>query len=128
MNGNLRINPNQETSLTNGTTSTVQSTWTAQEAPQQFTYSIVTGDPGNATSGNFQFKSFSSNFNSYFVSSNQPITVTSNFTAGALDYWLKDITVEVPARLPLFGAGAAFAWSRKLRNRIKSQAALSSLK
>lgn len=31
---------------------------------------------------------------------------------------------EVPGPLPLLGAGAAFAWSRKLRNRLKSASAL----
>ena len=36
------------------------------------------------------------------------------------DFYISDIIVEAPALLPLLGTGAAFAWARRLRRRIKS--------
>jgi hypothetical protein len=42
-----------------------------------------------------------------------PIAVLNNF-------YISDVIVEVPAPLPLIGTGAAFAWTRRLRRRIKA--------
>jgi len=50
----------------------------------------------------------------YNVDSNPSSTNTLLFTAAS--------PASVPGPLPLFGAGAAFGWSRRLRRRIKSPA------
>jgi len=36
------------------------------------------------------------------------------------DFYISDVIVEAPAPLPLIGTGAAFAWTRRLRRRIKT--------
>jgi hypothetical protein len=41
-------------------------------------------------------------------------------TNGGGQFWISDVIVEVPAPLPLIGTGAAFAWTRRLRRRIKA--------
>ena len=124
--GNLRTSFNADGTAVN----TVISTWTTPSASQAFTYvidaSTTAGINGyNGAYANFQLKSFSSQFSLAKIAANQQITITSNFgdtTLNNLDYWLQNITVreEVPGPLPLLGAGSAFAWSRKLRSRVKS--------
>jgi hypothetical protein len=52
-------------------------------------------------------------------------------TAGSYTFWIQQVsgdseytftvsTINVPAPLPLLGAGAAFGWSRRLRRRLRS--------
>jgi hypothetical protein len=36
------------------------------------------------------------------------------------NFYISDVIVEAPAPLPLIGTGAAFAWTRRLRRRIKT--------
>jgi hypothetical protein len=46
---------------------------------------------------------------------------TSNCTSlGDEQFYISDVIVEAPAPLPLIGTGAAFAWTRRLRRRIKT--------
>lgn len=126
MGGNLRTSYSVDGTATNQ----VISTWTTPDDSQAFTYiidanSTVGANGYNGAYGLFQLKSFSSQFNLQKLAANQPITITSNFgdpTQNNLDYLLQNITVQeqVPGPLPLLGAGSAFAWSRKLRTRIKA--------
>jgi hypothetical protein len=61
-----------------------------------------------------------------FVSGTKTIAVSQNFTAlggRRLSAFTTDFTQQVPAPLPLLGAGAAFGFSRRLRSRIKTSAA-----
>jgi len=41
-------------------------------------------------------------------------------TLGNEQFFISDVIVEAPAPLPLIGTGAAFAWTRRLRRRIKA--------
>lgn len=41
-------------------------------------------------------------------------------------FYISDVIVEAPAPLPLIGTGAAFAWTRRLRRRIKATPGTSS--
>jgi len=63
----------------------------------------------------------------------QPLLVAANnsiavglICAGACsqydsnEFFISDVIVEAPAPLPLIGTGAAFAWTRRLRRRIKA--------
>lgn len=117
--GSLRINKSNDPGAT---PRTVTSTWAQGASSEAFSYSITADDPANINpAANVQYSLYSSTFSTPFdVAANQPITVSSSFN-GALDYWLNTITVEVPAPLPLLGAGSAFAWSRQLRKRIKQR-------
>ena len=61
-----------------------------------------------------------------FVSGTKTIAVSQNFIASGgrrLSAFTTDFTQQVPAPLPLLGAGAAFGFSRRLRSRIKTSAA-----
>ncbi len=61
-----------------------------------------------------------------FANNTKTIAVSQNFTASAgrrLSAFTTDFTQNVPAPLPLLGAGAAFGFSRRLRSRIKNSAA-----
>jgi hypothetical protein len=60
------------------------------------------------------------------VAANTAITVglvcsgsNCNIT-GDEQFFISDVIVEAPAPLPLIGTGAAFAWTRRLRRRIKA--------
>jgi hypothetical protein len=63
---------------------------------------------------------------SILVAANTAITVGFQCTgtcagiSGSGQFWISDVIVEVPAPLPLIGTGAAFAWTRRLRRRIKA--------
>jgi len=99
--------------------------------------STITGD-GNGLTGigtpnvslpqnTFVTDSFSGNTNKAFANNVKNITVSQNFIAGPsgrrLSAFTTEFTQEVPAPLPLLGAGAAFGFSRRLRSRIKTSAA-----
>jgi hypothetical protein len=61
-----------------------------------------------------------------FANNTKTIAVSQNFTASGgrrLSAFTTDFTQNVPAPLPLLGAGAAFGFSRRLRSRIKNSAA-----
>jgi MYXO-CTERM domain-containing protein len=70
---------------------------------------------------------YASTFDDGFtVSADTAIIVTSTF-AGGVDYWAQTLKVEpvpAPAPLPLFGAAAAFGWSRRIRKQIKQSQTL----
>ena len=61
-----------------------------------------------------------------------PISLVGGTSLTVRDIWtvaqgdvltnVKDTFTQVPGPLPLLGAGAAFAWSRKLRSRMQSRA------
>jgi hypothetical protein len=79
---------------------------------------ISLNDPILTTGSNFNFGS------KVLVAANTAITVglicsTSSCTLDAQDFYISDVIVEAPAPLPLIGTGAAFAWTRRLRRRIK---------
>jgi hypothetical protein len=62
---------------------------------------------------------------SILVAAGNSITVgfacTSNCPSlGSEEFYISDVIVEAPAPLPLIGTGAAFAWTRRLRRRIKT--------
>jgi len=102
--------------------------------------STITGD-GNGLTGvgtpnvplplpqnTFMTDSFSGNNDKAFANNVKNITVSQNFIAGPsgrrLSAFTTEFTQEVPAPLPLLGAGAAFGFSRRLRSRIKTSAAV----
>ena len=72
---------------------------------------------------------YASTFNDGFtVSADTEIIVTSTFV-GSVDYWAQTLKVEpvpapAPGPLPLFGAAAAFGWSRRIRKQIKQSQTL----
>jgi hypothetical protein len=74
--------------------------------------SLFLGNQGNLTTA---LGSISS------VDSNSYLNETSNSPANSL-LFTPASPASVPGPLPLFGAGAAFGWSRRLRRRIKSPA------
>jgi hypothetical protein len=43
------------------------------------------------------------------------------FDGGQVGYWNANLSIDVPGPLPLLGAGSAFVWSRRLKNKIKSK-------
>jgi len=63
---------------------------------------------------------------SLLLAANNAITVglACTGTCAALteneQFYISDVIVEAPAPLPLIGTGAAFAWTRRLRRRIKT--------
>jgi hypothetical protein len=98
--------------------------------------STITGD-GNGSTGigtsnpaapqnKFVTDDFTGNNSKAFANNVKNITVSQNFTAGPngrrLSAFTTEFTQEVPAPLPLLGAGAAFGFSRRLRSRIKTSA------
>jgi hypothetical protein len=102
--------------------------------------STITGD-GNGLTGigtpnvplplpqnTFMTDTFSGNNDKAFANNVKNITVSQNFIAGPngrrLSAFTTEFTQEVPAPLPLLGAGAAFGFSRRLRSRIKTSAAV----
>jgi len=66
------------------------------------------------------------NSSSLLLAANNAITVglactgTCSGLTGAEQFYISDVIVEAPAPLPLIGTGAAFAWTRRLRRRIKT--------
>ena len=101
--------------------------------------STITGD-GNGLTGigtpnvplplpqnTFMTDASSGNTDKAFANNVKNITVSQNFIAGPngrrLSAFTTEFTQEVPAPLPLLGAGAAFGFSRRLRSRIKTSAA-----
>ncbi len=101
--------------------------------------STITGD-GNGPTGigtpnlpprpqnTFMTDTFTGSDYKAFANNVKNITVSQNFTAGPngrrLSAFTTEFTQEVPAPLPLLGAGAAFGFSRRLRSRIKTSAAV----
>ena len=72
---------------------------------------------GNAVSGSAQFNvasgdTFGFNVYSQYFAVATGVATISNFTAPSQP------PAAVPGPLPLFGAGAAFGWSRRLRRRV----------
>lgn len=64
-----------------------------------------------------------------FVGSGTPVSIvtTGDFTNTANPggiFRIQSLTVDVPGPLPLFGAASAFAYSRKLRSKVKSTNAI----
>ena len=81
---------------------------------------ILLSNPSLVVGANFKFDS------KVLVAANTAITVglvcsgsCPNITSFR-DFFISDVIVEVPAPLPLIGTGAAFAWTRRLRRRIKA--------
>ncbi|MFZ9752319.1 MAG: hypothetical protein ACO3B3_02015 [Cyanobium sp.] len=65
--------------------------------------------------------------NQFIAQANVPISVTSTSTTANALAQINALTVEkqasvpsVPGPLPLFGAGAAYGWSRRLRRRLSN--------
>jgi len=100
-----------------GATRVAISTWVNGSTTRQFEYEApITGYAAQA----FRLTDYTSQFNSFIVPANSPITITS-VLIGSVDYWLSSITVteNVPAPLPVVGAFAALGFSRRLRNKTK---------
>lgn len=106
----------------------VTSTWTSQALSSDFTYeNTIPTSPSTMYFTNPYASTFNDDF---IVSADIEIVVTSTF-AGNVDYWAQTIKVEpvpapapAPGPLPLFGAAAAFGWSRRMRKQIKQSQAL----
>jgi MYXO-CTERM domain-containing protein len=101
----------------------VTSTWTSQALTSDFTYrNTIPASPSAIKFTNPYTSTFNDDF---IVSADIEIVVSSNF-AGNVDYWAQTLKVEpvpapapAPGPLPLFGAAAAFGWSRRIRKQIK---------
>jgi hypothetical protein len=93
------------------------STWVNGATTRQFQYDAPTT---GVAAGTFRLSDYTSQFSSFIVPANSPITITSAMI-GSVDYWLSSITVteNVPAPLPVVGAFAALGFSRRLRNKTK---------
>ncbi len=106
----------------------VTSTWTSQAFTSDFTYENTI--PTSLSTMYFT-NPYASTFDDGFtVSADAEIIVTSAF-AGGVDYWAQTLKVEpvpapapAPGPLPLFGAAAAFGWSRRIRKQIKQSQTL----
>jgi MYXO-CTERM domain-containing protein len=102
----------------------VTSTWTSQAFTSDFTYeNTIPTSPSTMYFTNPYASTFDDGFT---VSADTAIIVTSTF-AGGVDYWAQTLKVEpvpAPAPLPLFGAAAAFGWSRRIRKQIKQSQTL----
>jgi len=108
----------------------VESTWTSQSSTDSFLYENTIPTQGSDLSFT---NSYASMFNNnYIVSANTEIIVSSIFSEknltspGNLDYWAQTLEIEAvptPGPLPLFGAAAAFSWTRRIRKRIKQSKA-----
>jgi MYXO-CTERM domain-containing protein len=108
----------------------VTSTWTSQAFTSDFTYENTI--PASLSTMYFT-NPYASTFDDGFtVSADTEIIVTSAF-AGGVDYWAQTLKVEpvpvpapapAPGPLPLFGAAAAFGWSRRMRKQIKQSQTL----
>ena len=93
------------------------STWVNGTTTRQFEYEApTTGTPAQA----FRLTDYVSQFDSFVVAANSPITITSGMF-GSVDYWLSSITVteNVPAPLPVVGGIAALGFARRLRSKVK---------
>ena len=63
------------------------------------------------------------NFNTEFTDGTNGLYTTTDTGSSSNSLLFTPVaSASVPGPLPLFGAGAAFAWSRRLRRRIKSPA------
>jgi len=109
-----RANTNDNTIFNN-----VSSTWSnGLGGSQSFGFSVDT-NTAPIVSGRFRTQLYNEIYSPFFVSSTTPLTVTSSFTDGNLDYWISSITVQdVPGPLPALSTIAAFGWSRKLRRKL----------
>ena len=100
-----------------GTLRAAISTWVNGATTRQFEYQApTTGTEAQA----FRLTDYTSQFDSFVVAANSPITVTSGMF-GSIDYWLSSITVteNVPAPLPVVGGIAALGFARRLRSKVK---------
>jgi hypothetical protein len=101
-----------------GAEANVQSIWNSGLSAQTFNYNRPVTTSTNIVN-------YASSFTNFVALAGTPITITSNFV-GDVDYWMQNIEFEtvnpdeVPSPLPLFGAASAFAWSRRVRRRIKA--------
>lgn len=82
---------------------------------------IETDDP-NSMSSSVAFQAFVSNDGNGYNVSGFPEYPVPAFDGGigTSGYWNANFSTEVPGPLPVFGALAAYQWSRKLRSRAKS--------
>lgn len=95
----------------------ITSIWQTIGSSASFDYTnpVITGsiDP--------YYSAYSSSFDNFIVQANTPVTITTNFMQGNMDYWMQELNVvEVPGPLPLLGVGSAFAFSRRIRRRSKT--------
>ena len=127
--------------------STKQLKWTADVLPAVCTSSSATYDcdgSGLLVNENEKFGEEFSHFSPYFLrdiseKSGRPLkteVVQYDFKPDKWEaheetgfdynkaywYWVIDAPSDVPGPLPLLGAGAAFGWSRRLRQRVKQDA------
>lgn len=97
----------------------VTSFWQTLGSSASFDYT----NPPNVGGSGFYANAYSSNFTNFLVNANTPVTITSTFTEGYMDYWMQNLRVQsvtVPGPLPILGAGSAFAFTRRIRRRINA--------
>ncbi len=87
---------------------------------QQLTFSNPTG--GETSSGvTFTTLNFTTPF---FARANTPVLFSSAdsivSTTNASGFRINNLSVDVPGPLPVLGVAATFAWSRRLKNKLKS--------
>lgn len=111
---------------TNFKVGSIAGTWT--------NYSLQLYVGGTQQGGNIALSTLSNgdtfnffNSSSLLLAANNAITVglactgtTCSDLTGTEQFYISDVIVEAPAPLPLIGTGAAFAWTRRLRRRIKT--------
>jgi hypothetical protein len=101
----------------------ISSVWNTVGSSATFNYT----NPENIGGSGAYTNPYSSTFDSFIAEAFVPVTITTNFMQGSMDYWMQELkVVEVPGPLPLLGLVSAFTCSRRLRRRSKAvrQAAL----
>jgi hypothetical protein len=95
----------------------ITSTWQTAGSYVQFNYT----NPENIGGSGAYTNSYASTFDSFIAEAGVPVTISTNFIQGDMDYWMQELkVVEVPGPLPLLGVGTAFTCSRRLRRRSKA--------
>jgi hypothetical protein len=97
----------------------IASIWQTPGMNASFSYT----NPENTSGSGAYLNPYSSSFNDFIAQANTPVTITTNFTQGYMDYWMQELkvqTIDVPGPLPLMGLGSAFAFSRRIRRRINA--------
>ena len=95
----------------------IASIWQTAGSNATFNYT----NPENIGGSGAYTNPYSSIFDNFIVDANAPLTITTSFLQGDMDYWMQELkVVEVPGPLPLLGLGSAFTCSRRLRRRSKA--------
>ena len=110
-----------------------QGTWSSSAPSRVFDYGLALFYNGVQQGSTISLSNLADN-SSFNFGSNVLVAANTAITVGVVcsgvdcafpvsesaRFYISDVIVEVPAPLPLIGAGAAFAWTRRLRRRIKA--------